>query len=161
MYLRISNLILYYINHVQVNDFTVILSTCVHFVCINNWDYVRVCVCVLYSTGGIAIYTVEARKRARVFQNNSVISNPDKVKSGFFKVSISCVGDNSSAVIQWRGPNGSAISANFFGPTYQKDGQLLVSRFDRQYSNGNYKCRIGDEEAVIGLYFTSGSLVGE
>ena len=159
MYLRISNLILYYINHVQVNDFTVILSTCVHIVCINNWDYVLVC--VLYSTGGIAIYTVEARKRVRVFQSHSVISNPDKVKSGFFKVSISCVGNDSSAVIQWRGPDGSPISDNFHDPTYQRDGQLLVSRFDRQYSNGNYKCKIGDEEAVIGLYFTSGSLVGE
>ena len=117
--------------------------------------------CVLYTTGGIALYTLAARKPVRVFQNHGVISNPDDVKAGFFKVSISCVGDDSSAVGQWRGPDGSPISANFHGPTYQRDGRLLVSRFDRQYSNGNYKCKIGDEEAVIGLYFTLGSLVGE
>ena len=117
--------------------------------------------CVLYTTGGIALYTVEARKPVRVFQSHSVISNPDDVGSGFAKVSISCVGDGSSAVGQWRGPNGSAISANFFAPTYQENGQLLISRLNTEYSNGNYKCRIGEEEAVIGLYFTSGSLVGE
>ena len=39
--------------------------------------------------------------------------------------------------------------------------KLLVSRLNTGYSNGNYKCRIGDEESVIGLYYTSVSLVGE
>ena len=83
--------------------------------------------CVLYSTGGIALYTLEARKTVRVLQSHSVITNPDDVKAGFFKVSISCVGDNSSFVSQWRGPGGIPISANFFAPTYQRDGRLLVS----------------------------------
>ena len=115
----------------------------------------------LYSTGGIALYTLEARKPVRVLQSHSVITNPDEVDSGFFKVGISCVGDGSSAVGQWRRPDGSVISSNFFAPTYQRDGRLLVSSLRRGYSNGNYKCRIGEEEAVIGLYFTSGSLVGE
>ena len=114
-----------------------------------------------YITGGIALYTVEARKPVRVLQSHSVISNPDDVKAGFFKVSISCVGDESSAVGQWRRPDGSPISANFFAPTYQRVGRLLISSLRRGYSNGNYKCRIGEEEAVIGLYFTSGSLPGE
>ena len=139
---------------------------------ISLYYYVHVCIlcvsiigimymCVLYTTGGIALYTVEARKPVRVLQSHSVISNPDDVKAGLYKISISCIGDGSSAVGQWKLPNGSAISDNTLGRTYQRDGRLFVSSLNTEYSNGNYKCRIGEEEAVIGLYFTSRSLVGE
>ena len=41
--------------------------------------------------------------------------------------------------------------------------KLLVPRLNTGYSSGDYKCRIGpgDEESVVRLYYTSGSLVGE
>ena len=81
---------------------------------ISLYYYVHVCIlcvsiigimymCVLYTTGGIALYTVEARKPVRVLQSHSVISNPDDVKVlDYTKVSISCIGDGSSAVGQWK-----------------------------------------------------------
>ena len=75
-------------------------------------------------------------------------------------MAIKCVGGNS-APGTWSSPNGSDISTNSFAHVAQDRGELLVSNLETGYSNGNYKCRVEGSETVIGLYLTSGSLVGE
>ena len=95
-----------------------------------------------------------------MYPSGSVITSKYEVNSGFYHVAIKCVGGNS-APGTWSGPDGSDISTDSFTHVAQDRGELLVLTLETGYSNGNYKCRVGGSEAVIGLYLTSGSHVGE
>jgi hypothetical protein len=111
-------------------------------------------------SGGVVLYKQESRTPLAVYPSGSVVTSESQVSSGFYHVSIKCVGGNS-APGTWSGPDRSDISTNSFSHVAQDRGELLVSNLETGYSNGNYKCIFGDNEIVIGLYLTSGSHVGE
>ena len=111
-------------------------------------------------TGGVVLYKQESRTPLAVYPNGSVVTSESEVSSGFYHVAVKCVGGNS-APGTWSGPDGSDISTNSFAHVAQDRGEFLVSNLETGYSNGNYKCRVGENEAVIGLYLTSGSHIGK